>query len=109
MIAKYGYKIPDYPNDKSFRATFRAVSKKCLMRDVSYYCCLEIQGQKGQVVDEICQFLNPKDVGRLRENESFIRGQIEEKLWLFHPGKFPRGAIGKACLMCKPCNCNHSG
>ena len=104
MSAKYGYKMPDYPNDKSFRASFRAVDKKCLMRDISYSCCIEIQGQKSELLNEICEFINPNEVERVKKNEEFIKGQIEEKFWVFHPGKYPRGAIGKTSFMCKPNN-----
>ncbi len=32
MVNKWGYKVAEFPNDKSFRACYRASAKKCLMR-----------------------------------------------------------------------------
>lgn len=32
MTELWGYKLPNYPNDKSFRACYRATAKHCLIQ-----------------------------------------------------------------------------
>lgn len=32
MVEKWGYKIPNFPNDKSFRACYRATSSHCFIQ-----------------------------------------------------------------------------
>lgn len=33
MVEKWGYKLPDFPNDKSYRACYRATTKHCLIQE----------------------------------------------------------------------------
>lgn len=44
MIKKWGFKLPDKPCDKSFRACYRATTSHCLAQDISYFSCIEIIG-----------------------------------------------------------------
>ena len=36
MASLWGHKIPHFPNDKGWRACYRAATSKCLMWDFSY-------------------------------------------------------------------------
>ncbi|XP_015124661.1 ribonucleases P/MRP protein subunit POP1 [Diachasma alloeum] len=53
MCEKWGYKIPNFSNDRGFRASYRAVAKHCMMQDVSYYSCIELMGPEGVLIERL--------------------------------------------------------
>ena len=48
MIEKWGYKLADFPNDKSFRACYRAMANHCLLQVKFMFC---------QTCGEICKLV----------------------------------------------------
>jgi hypothetical protein len=64
MVEKWGYKLPDHPNDKGFRAAFRASSEHCIMTDMSYLECWQFQGPQATLLEGIQKFTS-LEVGRM--------------------------------------------
>lgn len=44
MLELWGYKLAQHPNDKSFRATFRAAKHQCILHDASYHQVVQLTG-----------------------------------------------------------------
>ena len=92
MTDKWGYKIANYPNDKSFRACYRAVAKHCLLQDISYYNCLEISGP-GAILKEILKrHCNPKEL--TFGAKIYWQGSREGKLMFFKKDRYPKDPVG---------------
>jgi len=53
MTERWGYKIPDYPNDKCWRACYRATKSKAIMFDVSYLNPIQIKGDKSLILNSL--------------------------------------------------------
>uniref|UniRef100_A0A336LRL9 CSON001977 protein n=2 Tax=Culicoides sonorensis TaxID=179676 RepID=A0A336LRL9_CULSO len=72
----WGYKIPWTPCDRAGRAAYRAVAKHCLVQDISYYGCIEIEGPFS-VLKEGFQKICSQECGLTLTANVFIRGNRE--------------------------------
>ncbi|XP_058462852.1 ribonucleases P/MRP protein subunit POP1 [Malaya genurostris] len=94
MLNKWGYKIPFTPTSKAYRACYRATSKHCLLQDVSYFGCIEIQGEELLLSKRLKQFCSEK-VGLTIVAKAFLEGKRSGYVWIFERDKFPYKCIGK--------------
>ena len=98
---RWGYKVPDFPNDKCFRACYRAAAAKCLMRDISYHPCIQIEGP----VDEILSKLSALAAGfggRGEEEDDVLGGRVERKAFVYRSRKRPLGVVGEVSYLWRP-------
>nr|CAG4644033.1 EOG090X07PD [Lepidurus arcticus] len=92
MAEKWGYKLPNYPNDRSFRACYRAIAKHCLLQDVSYLCCVELRGTETEIRQGFLRLSSPESTLFSREHTN---GQQEGKLTIFARDSYPGNALGE--------------
>lgn len=101
MVEKWGYKLGDRPCDKAFRACYRASAKHCLLQDISYFNCVEIEGPQEVLIAKLKMVCEPC-VGLSIGAKAFIGGNREGKTVLFKPGSSPKKAIGTIFFSWKP-------
>ncbi|XP_049958861.1 ribonucleases P/MRP protein subunit POP1 [Schistocerca serialis cubense] len=101
MIEKWGYKLPNFPNDKSFRACYRASANHCLLQDVSYYCCIELCGPLDEIIDGLKQHTD-KACGLTFAAKVYISGSREGNITVFRKKSYPYGAIGNISFLWRP-------
>ena len=101
MVERWGYKLPQRPYNKSFRACFRAAAHHCLLQDISYVKCIEITGSQTLIVNKL-NTLCDVNTGFNFMAKAFIDGNREGSLTLFKPGFAARRAIGKVSFVWKP-------
>lgn len=88
MVKKWGYCLGYRPTDKCYRPCYRAMSSHCLLQvrhldisnvsenireinltlsvqDISYYCCIELQGEEDKLLTALSQ-LTSKETGESR-------------------------------------------
>lgn len=94
MVNKWGYRLPDCPCDKAFRACYRASAKHCLMQDISYYQCIELVGDFNRIVDGFKR-VTDSNAGLSVGARAFRGGLREGKITLFGLDE-PKRAVG--CL-----------
>ena len=87
--------MPDFPNDKCFRACFRAAATKCLMRDVSYHPCIQIEGP----VDEILSKLSAVSTEFGSDDSAVLGGRVERKAFIYRSKNRPLGLIGQVSYL----------
>lgn len=103
MIERWGFKLPEAPCDKSFRAAFRATSAHCLLQDISYYACVQLSGNKDYLVTKLKSITNAK-FGLTFAAKAYLKGNREGCVELVH-NESPFCAIGKVNFMWNPvCN-----
>ena len=90
--------MPDFPNDKCFRACFRAAATKCLMRDVSYHPCIQIEGP----VDEILSKLSAVSTEFGSDDSAVLGGRVERKAFIYRSKARPLGVIGQVSYLWRP-------
>ncbi|CAH1127345.1 unnamed protein product [Ceutorhynchus assimilis] len=83
MIEKWGFKLPKQPCDKSFRACYRATTQHCLIQDISYERCIQIDG----AYEDIIQGLKNTTVGLSFGAKCFAGGKKFGELILFDCNK----------------------
>ncbi|GAU99433.1 hypothetical protein RvY_10438 [Ramazzottius varieornatus] len=93
MIPKWGRKIAHYPNDKGFRAAFRASSEHCLMTDMSYLVCLELEGPQAALLSGL-QTLTSPEIGRTFAYNDYLAGHLEGSCLLYETGQYPNKVLG---------------
>lgn len=94
MVSKWGYKLAQSSCDKTFRSSYRATRKHCLVQDISYYGVIEI-----------CGSLDVLRIGfeRMRGNglglgicaKAYTDGKREGSIELFAIDSYPYGALGR--------------
>lgn len=93
MVEKWGYKLADRPCDKAFRACYRATAKHCLMQDISFFCCVEIEGPQSVLIERLREVCEPC-VGLSLVAKAFMKGTREGRTVLFDPRVKPKRAVG---------------
>ncbi|XP_055855952.1 ribonucleases P/MRP protein subunit POP1 [Episyrphus balteatus] len=101
MISKWGYKLPYASCDKTYRSCYRASAKHCLLQDISFYACLEIQGGFEEIVKGFGSLTSSK-CGLGIGAKTFASGRREGSIELFQSGQYPNGSMGKVSFLWKP-------
>ncbi|KAJ2958269.1 hypothetical protein NQZ79_g6113 [Umbelopsis isabellina] len=88
----WGYRLADYPNDKSLRATYRAFSHLSILHDASYMACIELEGMD----DAIARMLAPVLDVTLPSvaSQRYVKGHRQGHSVLYHHMCYPQRAIG---------------
>ncbi|XP_046498593.1 ribonucleases P/MRP protein subunit POP1 isoform X2 [Equus quagga] len=100
MIKKWGYCLGERPTVKSHRACYRAMTNRCLLQDLSYYCCLELKGKE----EEILKALSPMcsiDTGLTFAAVHCLSGKRQGSLLLYRANKYPREMLGPVTFIWK--------
>lgn len=92
MIDKWGYRIANYSNDKCFRANYRAITKHCLLQDISYYTCIEIVGEESLLKTTLKTHCNPLTLTFAAK--IYTNGHREGTLMFFKKNGYPHFPIG---------------
>ncbi|XP_012231195.2 ribonucleases P/MRP protein subunit POP1 [Linepithema humile] len=100
MIDKWGYRIANYPNDKCFRANYRAVTKHCLLQDISYYTCIEIKGEENLLKTTLKTHCNPTTLTFAAKK--WINGNREGAVMFFKKNGYPHFPIGNVNFFWRP-------
>ncbi|XP_011883523.1 PREDICTED: ribonucleases P/MRP protein subunit POP1 [Vollenhovia emeryi] len=100
MIDKWGYRIASHPNDKCFRANYRAAAKYCLLQDISYYTCVEITGRESLLKTTLRAHCNPSTLTFAAKR--YISGHREGTLMFFKKDGYPRFPIGNVSFIWQP-------
>lgn len=97
---RWGYKVPDFPNDKCFRACYRAAAVKCLMRDISYQPCIQIEGPVNEILSKLSAVAT--GFGGCGEDDDVLGGRVERKTFVYRSKKRPLGAVGEVSYLWRP-------
>ncbi|XP_058420665.1 ribonucleases P/MRP protein subunit POP1 [Diceros bicornis minor] len=100
MVKKWGYCLGERPTAKSHRACYRAMTDRCLLQDLSYYCCLELKGKE----EEILKALSPMcsvDTGLTFAAVHCLSGKRQGSLVLYRADKYPREMLGPVTFIWK--------
>lgn len=100
MIDKWGYRIASHPNDKCFRANYRAAAEHCLLQDISYYTCVEINGEEDLLKTTLKTHCNPFALSFAANK--YINGRNEGTLMFFRKNGYPQFPIGNVHFLWKP-------
>lgn len=100
MIDKWGYRIASHPNDKCFRANYRAAAKYCLLQDISYYTCIEITGEENSLKTTLKAHCNPSMLTFAAKK--YIDGHREGTLMFFKKNGYPHFPIGNVNFFWQP-------
>nr|XP_030718835.1 ribonucleases P/MRP protein subunit POP1 isoform X2 [Globicephala melas] len=100
MVKRWGYCLGERPTVKSHRACYRAMTSRCLLQDLSYYCCLELKGKE----EEILKALSPMcsiDTGLTFAAVHCLSGKRQGSLMLYRANKYPREMLGPVTFIWK--------
>ncbi|KAI8588924.1 NUC188 domain-containing protein [Geranomyces variabilis] len=100
IVDMWGWKIPEQPNDKNFRAAYRAAKTHCLLNDVSYFQVVELEGPIEALNTLLVAISDPTlpAVGSAR----YISGTRQGSMHIHAHMQYPAAAIGPATFLWKP-------
>lgn len=101
MLKRWSYSLPHKPTAKTFRSSYRAMSAHALLQDLSYFCCLELQGSEEQILRALGR-LTSKDTGPTFGAELFLSGARQGSVHLYKANQFPCGFLGPADFLWRP-------
>ncbi|NXH18837.1 POP1 protein, partial [Bucco capensis] len=101
MVKKWGYCLGDSPTEKSYRACYRAMTKHCLLQDLSYYCCLELTGKENELLEQLRRICSI-DTGLTFEEAYCLSGRFEGSLNLYRADRYPEDMLGPVTFIWKP-------
>jgi len=94
MKNKWGFKVPIAACDKGYRAIYRAFTKYCTMRDISFYSCVELMGPREHICEIIGSNFVPTGTGFSLNSNMYKNTRQEGSLQFYKAGEYPYGYIG---------------
>lgn len=94
MINLWGYKLAESSCDKTFRSCYRASSKHCLIQDISYIGCVEINGPLAVLRSGFSR-MHDSRIGLGICAKTYVNGKREGTVDLYKADSYPYGALGK--------------
>ncbi|XP_028281563.1 ribonucleases P/MRP protein subunit POP1 [Parambassis ranga] len=101
MVKKWGYCLGDRPTYKCYRPCYRAMSSHCLLQDLSYYCCIELQGQEDRLLAALSQ-LTSKEAGPTFAAALCLSGCRQGSVTVFRAGQYPSQPLGPVTFLWRP-------
>ncbi|MBN3308477.1 POP1 protein, partial [Amia calva] len=101
MVKKWGYCLGDRPTYKCYRACFRAMTNHCLLQDLSYYCCVELQGEEDKLLSALSQLTN-KETGPTFAAAACLSGRRQGTVYVYKADQFPDQLLGQVLFMWRP-------
>ncbi|XP_063055641.1 ribonucleases P/MRP protein subunit POP1 [Engraulis encrasicolus] len=101
MVKKWGYCLGERPTLKCYRACYRAMSSHCLLQDLSYYCCLELQGPEDQLLSALSR-LTSKDAGPTFAAVLCLSGRRQGSVVLYRADQYPSQPLGPVLFLWRP-------
>ncbi|TKS81641.1 Ribonucleases P/MRP protein subunit POP1 [Collichthys lucidus] len=101
MVKKWGYCLGDRPTYKCYRACYRAMSSHCLLQDLSYYCCIELQGEEDKLL-ACLSLLTSKETGPTFAAALSLSGRRQGSVVLYRAGQYPSQPLGPVTFLWRP-------
>lgn len=101
MIDRWGYRLPYASCDKTYRACYRASTDHCLLQDMSFYSCVQLQGSL-ELLRVGFDRLTSQNCGLGIAAKTFVSGRREGNIELFADGQYPLGALQRVSFMWRP-------
>ncbi|XP_059502239.1 ribonucleases P/MRP protein subunit POP1 isoform X1 [Stegostoma tigrinum] len=101
MVKKWGYCLGNKPTTKSYRACYRAMTKQCLLQDLSYYCCLELNGTENNLLQALAR-LSSTDAGATFASVACLSGKRQGSLVLYKADQYPEKPLGPVTFLWRP-------
>ncbi|KAM4633237.1 ribonucleases P/MRP protein subunit POP1 [Polymixia lowei] len=101
MLKKWAYCLGDRPTYKCYRASYRAMSSHCLLQDLSYYCCLDLQGEEDQLLASLSQ-LTSKETGPTFAAALSLSGRRQGNVVVYRAGQYPSQPLGPVTFLWRP-------
>nr|XP_003479933.1 ribonucleases P/MRP protein subunit POP1 [Cavia porcellus] len=101
MVKRWGYCLGERPTLKSHRACYRAMTHRCLLQDLSYYCCLELKGKEEEILKALSQMCS-LDAGLTFAAVHCLSGKRQGSVVLYRANKYPREMLGPVTFIWKP-------
>lgn len=98
MVTKWGYKLAQSSCDKTFRSSYRATRKHCLVQDISYIGVIEMLGPL-DVLKIGFERMRGHGLGLGICAKAFTDGKREGSIELFAIDSYPYGALGRFQFM----------
>nr|SVE73609.1 EOG090X07PD [Daphnia atkinsoni] len=98
MTAKWGYRLPQKSCARSHRFYYRSVAEHCLLVDISYLCCIEVQGPQDEIIRCLASLCDPK-TGPTFGASAFLSGTREGRVTVFKRNSFSCGPIGMVTFL----------
>ncbi|XP_076592402.1 ribonucleases P/MRP protein subunit POP1 [Chaetodon auriga] len=101
MVKKWGYCLGDRPTYKCYRPCYRAMSSHCLLQDLSYYCCIELQGEEDKLLASLSQ-LTSKEAGPTFAAALSLSGRRQGSVVVYRAGQYPSQPLGPVTFLWRP-------
>uniref|UniRef100_A0A672YHN0 POP1 homolog, ribonuclease P/MRP subunit n=1 Tax=Sphaeramia orbicularis TaxID=375764 RepID=A0A672YHN0_9TELE len=101
MVKKWGYCLGDRPTYKCYRPCYRAMSSHCLLQDLSYYCCIELQGEEDRLLTGLSQ-LTSKEAGPTFAAALCLSGRRQGSVVVYRAGQYPSQPLGPVTFLWRP-------
>uniref|UniRef100_UPI00358FCECE ribonucleases P/MRP protein subunit POP1 isoform X3 n=1 Tax=Myxine glutinosa TaxID=7769 RepID=UPI00358FCECE len=97
----WGYRLAERPSAKTFRISFRAMDRHCLLQDISYYSCIEVSGRQEDLLQRLCR-LTSKEAGMTFASKECLGGRRQGSLVLYKVEGFPSQPLGPVTFIWRP-------
>ncbi|KAJ8353849.1 hypothetical protein SKAU_G00214160 [Synaphobranchus kaupii] len=101
MVKRWGYCLGDRSTYKCYRACYRAMSNYCLLQDLSYNCCVELEGQEERLLGALSR-LTRTETGPTFAAGLCLSGRRQGSAVLYIADQYPIQPLGPVLFLWRP-------
>ncbi|CAF0843374.1 unnamed protein product [Adineta ricciae] len=85
MNTFWNYRLAERSNLKSIRPTYKSLHERCLIHDMSYYGCIELEGQEDEIVEKLKPLFSLSKTNLTPKAKMYLNGQFEGQCLVYKP------------------------
>ncbi|KAL0963312.1 hypothetical protein UPYG_G00304480 [Umbra pygmaea] len=101
MLKRWGFCLGDRPTAKCYRACHSAMTNHCLLQDMSYFCCVELDGPEEQLLTALSH-MSSKEAGPTFAAAICLSGKRQGSAVVYRAGRYPSQPIGPVSFLWRP-------
>ncbi|CAF4066711.1 unnamed protein product [Rotaria magnacalcarata] len=85
MNTLWNYRLPEKSNTKSIRPTYKSLRERCLLHDMSYYGCIQLEGSEEEILEKIKPLFPSANNNLTPRAKMYLAGQFEGQCLIYKP------------------------
>ncbi|UJR20918.1 hypothetical protein I4U23_024027 [Adineta vaga] len=85
MNTFWNYRLAEKSNTKCIRPTYKALHERCLIHDMSYYGCIELEGNEEEIIEKLNQLFPLSKTNLTPKAKMYLSGKFEGQCLVYKP------------------------
>ncbi|CAF0881501.1 unnamed protein product [Rotaria sp. Silwood1] len=85
MNTLWNYRLAEKSNTKCIRPTYKSLRERCLLHDMSYYGCIQLEGNEDEIIEKMNPLFPSSSHNLTPKAKMYLGGQFEGQCFVYKP------------------------